>query len=136
MYEKKIIDDVVQYLSQVEGAKCIAYDDFTEEREKAMIVVGIDNTEQVNFGLDDFRYSMTVLLDVMIDSDKDGSTMDALKESVLDVLHPIFDDPERYGDVFADLDRIVYFHFDSMDASVSERSLRAEINIEIIGSFN
>ena len=136
MHEKEIIDDVVNFLSQVEGAKCIAYDDFTEDRENAMIVVGIDNTEQVNFGLDDFRYNMTVLLDVMIDGDKDGSTMGALKESVLDVLHPIFDDPERYADVFPDLDRIVYFHFNGMDVSVSERSNRAEISIEIIGSFN
>jgi hypothetical protein len=136
MYEKEIITDVVNFLSQVEGAKVIAFDDFTEDREKAMVVVGIDSTEQVNFALDDFRYDMTILLDVMLDSDKDGVIMDALKDQVLEVLHPIFDDPERYGDIFSDLDRICYFHFNSMTNSISDRSMRTEIKIELIGSFN
>lgn len=136
MYEKEITDDVVRYLSQIEGATCIPYDDFTEPRDNAMIIVGIDDTEQVNFGLDDFRYSMTVLIDVMIDSDKDGALMDSIKDAVLDVLHPIFDDPERFSDIFADLDRIVFFHFGGMSASVVDRQSLTEIKIEIIGSFN
>ena len=136
MYEKEIIADVVNYLTQIEDVTVIPYDDFTERRDPAMIVVGIEDTTQVNYSLDDFRYTMSVTINVMIDQDKDGRVMQGLREAVIDMLTPIFDDPERYGDVFADLDRIVYFHFDRMTPAIIDRVNTTTISIEIIGSFN
>ena len=135
-HKEEIIADVVAYLSDIDGAKTIAASDFTEEREVNMIIVGIDDVERVHFGLDDFKYTMTIVIDSFIDEDKDAAEFNRINEEVLDRLNDVFDSPKSYADIFPDLDRIVHFHFDKETAVITERSNRAEISIEIVGSFN
>lgn len=48
MKEHEIIQKVLNALSSIEDATAIESTDFTEERDANMIVVGIDNTTQVN----------------------------------------------------------------------------------------
>ena len=135
-HKEEIVKDVVAYLDGIDDAKTIAAHDFTEDRAANMIVVGINSIESVNFGLDDFKYEMSIIIDSFIDEDKDAATFDRVHLEVLDRLHDIFDDPKRYADVFPDLDRIVHFHFNHESATITERSNRVEIVIDIIGSFN
>ena len=135
-HQEEIIADVVAYLSGIDGAKTIPAADYTEEREPNMVIVRIDSVERVNFGLDDFKYVMTVIVDTFKDEDKDGAEFDRIHTEVLDRLNEIFDSPKSYGDIFPDLDRIVHFHFSYEDIGVADRSNRANINIEIVGSFN
>ena len=86
MKEKEIIQKFVNALSEIDGAKAIAANDFTEEREPYMIVVGIDNTTQVNVGLPDYQYKVSIVIDCFVDDDLDGTIFDEIHKGVRRVI--------------------------------------------------
>ena len=78
MKEKEVVEKLVNILSEIEDATTIASTDFTEERENNMIVVGVENTTQVNVGLPDYEYRVSIVIDCFIEGDENAETFEEM----------------------------------------------------------
>lgn len=134
MKEKEIIQKFVNALSEIDGAKAIAANDFTEEREPYMIVVGIDNTTQVNVGLPDYQYKVSIVIDCFVDDDLDGTIFDEIHKSVRRVIDE-YDHKDKPLDALFEEIPVVGFFFDYEDRTVDDKSNRAVLYCNVIASF-
>lgn len=93
-----IIKDFIAALSGIQDVQVFDSQDFSTKRTSNIIIVGIDNIEQMNFGLPDYKYDVTISVDTFIDSDLSGETFKRTCNEVRNTLsglteeiHPNFD---------------------------------------------
>lgn len=86
MFEHEIIDRLVEELkslfAEYSDIQVIPYNEFIEERDQSMIVVGIDNVTQVNVGLDDYQYDLTITVDTLIADDRSGTVFKSISKGI------------------------------------------------------
>ena len=136
MREEEIVKDVVDFLSSVDDATAVAATDFTEERDSNMIVVGITNTEQVNDGLPDYKYTLEILVDTFIESDIDGELFHKTRAAVRRMLDEYVMQLNKadFSQIFGEIP-VVGLFFDGMTAAVLEKSNRTSMTYTVVASF-
>lgn len=134
--EKDLIQMLVEKLDAAtdEKVQVIANSDFTEERREFVVVVGIPNTVQMNFGLPDYQYTVQVIVDCFIDADKEGFFFNQTKNQVLDYLEPFIMNQKRLGELFEDIP-VVGLLFDGVSNSVTQDSNKCIIQFRLVASF-
>lgn len=73
--EQKLIDYLKPIFSEIDElseVKIINADDFTEDRESFMVVVGITDSTRVHYGLNDFEFKLSIVVDTFIEDDELG----------------------------------------------------------------
>ena len=73
MKEKEIIQKVIDLIGNIDDVTVISAFNYSEERTPNMVVVGIDKVEQMNVGLPDYRYFLSITIDSFIEDDPDGA---------------------------------------------------------------
>ena len=86
MFEHEIIDRLVEeFKTLFDGytdLQVIPYSEFIEERDQSMVVVGIDSVNQVNVGLDDYQYDLTITVDTLIADDRSGTVFKSISKCI------------------------------------------------------
>lgn len=134
MKEKEIIGKIVNALSEIEEATTIAADDFTEERNANMIVVGIESTTQVNVALPDYQYRVSIVIDCFIDGDADGEVFNDIHRNVRRIIDEYEHKDKPLDSLFEEIP-VVGFFFESEDRTLDDKSNRAVLYCNVIASF-
>ena len=134
MKEKEIIGKIVNALSEIEEATAIAADNFTEERDANMIVVGIEKTTQVNVGLPDYEYRLSIVIDCFIEDDKDAEVFNGIEKNVRRIVDAYVNREKPLDSLFEEIP-VVGFFFDDEDRMIDDKSNRAVLYCKIIASF-
>lgn len=134
--EKELVDLLVEKIKDIidDNVQVIASSDFDEERKDFVVVVGINNTTQVNVGLPDYEYNLQVIIDCFIDSDKQGYIYNQVKSQVLDYLETYVMDRTKLPELFDQIP-VVGFFLDGITNSVTEDSNKCIINFRVIVSY-
>lgn len=73
LIENKFIENIksiIEKNDELSEVKVIAADDFSDERDIYMVVVGITDETNVNPGLDDYEYKLSIVVDTFITDDE------------------------------------------------------------------
>ena len=134
--EKEVIELLVKKIDQQTGnnVQVIASNDFTEERGPFIIVVGITNSNQMNFGLPDYEYTVQIKIDCFIDEDKQGYIYQQVKTQVLGYLEPYIMDQSKLGELFDDIP-IVGLLWDGISNSITQESNNCIIQFRLVASY-
>lgn len=87
MFEKEIINKLTDFIQQLfdddnDDLSVISYDEFLEERTSVMVIVGIESTTQVNHGLDDYQYDVSITIDSLIADDLKGERFNLVYKKI------------------------------------------------------
>lgn len=134
MKEHELIQKVLNALSSIEDATAIESTDFTEERGDNMIVVGIEDTTQVNVGLPDYSYRMQIVVDTFIEGDNDGSKFTSTYKEVQRIMNQYVLNDKALNDLFEEIPVVALF-FENLDLAIDDKSNRAVFEYTIITSF-
>lgn len=134
--EKQVIEVLVKKITNAtdEQAQVIASNDYTEERGPFIVVVGIPNSIQVNFGLPDYEYTVQINIDCFIDEDKGGYIFERIKGDILSYLQTYIMDQSKLSELFDDIP-IVGLIFDGISNSVTQQSNKCIIQFKAIASY-
>ena len=134
--EKEFVDLLTEKIKEQmeQYVQVIASSDFTEERGENVVVVGINNSTQVNVGLPDYEYSVQVIVDCFIDGDKQAYKFNQIKGKVLDYLEPYLMDRRRLPELFEDIP-VVGFFFEGVSNNVTQESNKCIIGLRAIVSY-
>ena len=134
--EKEVVELLVKKIDQQTSDKVqvIASNDFTEERGSFVVVVGIINSNQMNFGLPDYQYTVQIKIDCFIDKDKQGYVFQQIKSQVLGYLEPYIMDQTRLSELFDDIP-IVGLLWDGISNNVIQDSNNCIIQFRLVASY-
>lgn len=132
--KEQLIQKILNAFSGYKEAMQISADDFTEERQDNMIVVGIENIEQMNVGLPDYRATMTVTIDTFIEGDETSELFNSTVSYVKRILDEYVMRHHELNDLFEDIP-VVGFFFDGKSQELTETSNRAILRYSIIVSY-
>lgn len=128
-----IIDKLLNAVNGIADATKISVTDFTEERDTNMIVIGVDNVEQVNFSLPDYKYTVAILVDTIIQDDTDCTLHKNTCKAVDDIFEP-YTSHLRPLDVLFEEAPVVGMIFKGKKTSMTQSSYQATYTFEIITS--
>lgn len=130
----ELIKDLVDYLSDIEGATAIAHADFTDERDEDMIAVSAPIVTQLNLGCNvpDYEVQMKVILDCRIAEDKDMSGFNKICDDLTTKLMNLAYKNIPLSNVFPTT--VVAFFFDDAQTNLLEHSNEAVFNCRAIVS--
>jgi len=134
MKEKEIVEKLVNAFAEIEDAKAIASTDFSEERENNMIVVGVETTTQVNVGLPDFEYRVSIVVDCFIEGDDDGETFNNIHKNVRRVIDEYEHKDKPLDSLFEEIP-VVGFFFENEEEMIDDKSNRVVLYCNVIASF-
>ena len=134
MKRKEIIKKIIKFLGNIEEVKIIESDDFSEERESNMVVVGIENVEQVNVGLPDYKYILNITIDTFIADDAEGILFDNTVKSVEEKLNKLINRHIPIKDVFEEIPVVGLINL-AINYSITSESNRAVITSDVFASF-
>lgn len=134
MKRKEIIKKIIKFLGNIEEVKIIESDDFSEERESNMVVVGIENVEQVNVGLPDYKYTLNITIDTFIADDAEGILFDNTVKSVEEKLNKLINRHIPIKDVFEEIPVVGLINL-AINYSITSESNRAVITSDVFASF-
>ena len=83
--EETIIQNLIAQLKEVitnKDVKVISSNDFTEERDDYMVVVGINSVTNIHAYLKDYRFGLRILIDFFIKDDPDAYKFTQTKNEV------------------------------------------------------
>ena len=134
--EKEFVDLLTEKIKEQmeQNVQVIAASDFTEERGQNVVVVGINNSTQVNVGLPDYQYSVQIIVDCFIDGDKQAYKFNQIKGKVLDYLETYLMDRRRLPELFEAIP-VVGFFLDGISNNVTEESNKCIIGLRAIVSY-
>lgn len=135
MKERSVIKKIIDVIGNIEDATIISNYDFTEERTANMIVVGIDQVEQLNINLPDYRYLVNITIDCFIEDDKDGSTFEFIVNTVKDKINNYINKNASLESAFQELPVVGWLNL-NVENSITTESNRAVITSEVIASYN
>lgn len=133
MDQDVIIERLLNAFDDVEDVMKIRSDDFQDERDVNMLVIGCNSVDQINFGLPDYRFNITILVDTLIDQDEEGELHKATCKAVEEVLEPYTSHLNSLADLFGDLP-VVGLIFRGKKIASTEASFRTSYDVEIITS--
>lgn len=129
--EQKIIDFIKRDFQggdlQIFNAR-----DFTEQRQQAVFVVGIEQVSQINFGLPDYSWTFNCVLDIFIDGDRDGTRFSDYT-AMLQILLNRLQKREQLKNVFGDIPAVGYIP-EAITSTITDDSNRLQIKFSIITS--
>lgn len=134
MKEKEIVEKLVNAFAEIEDAKAIASTDFSEERENNMIVVGVETTTQVNVGLPDFEYRVSIVVDCFIEGDADGENFNNIHKNVRRVIDEYEHKDKPLDSLFEEIP-VVGFFFENEEEMIDDKSNRVVLYCNVIASF-
>lgn len=106
--------------------------DFTEQRQQAVFVVGIEQVTQMNLGLPDYSWSFNCILDVFIDNDRDGTRFFDYT-TMLQFLLNRLQKREQLKNIFGDIPAVGYIP-EAITSTITDDSNRLQIKFSIITS--
>lgn len=134
MCETETIDKLVAALADV-NAKVVRGYDFTQERENVMVVVTVDSAEQVNFGLDDYKLNVTILVDSLITEDPEAKKLYEVKSQVDNVVRNIEDLRPDFSSIFGDVPVVGCYHLSADEYSMTDSSVQVKKHLNVIISY-
>ena len=134
MKEKEIIQKVINIIGDIDNAKVISAYDYTDERESFMIVVGIDEVEQLNVNLPDYRYALNVTIDCFIEDDRDGVIFNEIVNTVKSKINNYVNKEADLECAFEEIPVVGWIN-SNVATSITTESNRAVITSDIIASF-
>lgn len=134
MKEKEVVEKLVNILSEIEDATTIASTDFTEERENNMIVVGVENTTQVNVGLPDYEYRVSIVIDCFIEGDENAETFNSIHKNVRRIIDEYEHKEKPLDSLFEEIP-VVGFFFENEEEMIDDKSNRVVLYCNVIASF-
>ena len=132
----RITKDFIDRLSTEleDKATVISSQDFTEEREANMVVVGIEGVEQMNYRLPDFRHKVTIVVDSFIDEDPDGETFESICEAVEKCLEGVTSGTDSLDSFFNPENNVVGLLYDGRTDTILDGSHHAIYRYDVITS--
>ena len=133
---EKIIEKVVNVLSDIEDCQTQSVTDFTEKRDDNMIVVGITTTTQLNegTGCPDYEHIMEILVDCSIPEDNDADKFYSVVSEIKMRLLPYELKESNLSVLFENIP-VVYFAFENQTFTVADRSNQCTLRYKIITSW-
>jgi len=133
--EKQIIHKVIDLIKPAfeDDVTIIAAHEFDDERDSNMVLVGIDNTNQVNPGLEDYQYELSIAVDTLIADDRGGVKFNEIYTTVEKQLVDYIVHRKPLSDAFGDVP-VVGFLYRNCYFTVTNESNRAIFNYYVYTS--
>lgn len=125
---KEIINKILAKLKPLsKQVKFIDSDDFSEERQPYMVVVGITEKNKIYPTLEDYEYRISIVVDVFIADDEKGQIANLIYTGVEGELNRYVNKILSLSDIFEELP-VVGFIYESMSHTLDGESNRYELN--------
>lgn len=125
---KEIINKILAKLKPLsKQVKFIDSDDFSEERQPYMVVVGITEKNKIYPTLEDYEYRISIVVDVFIADDEKGQIANLIYTGVEGELNRYVNKILSLSDIFEELP-VVGFIYESMSHTLDDVSNRYELN--------
>lgn len=125
---KEIINKILAKLKPLsKQVKFIDSDDFSEERQPYMVVVGITEKNKIYPTLEDYEYRISIVVDVFIADDEKGQIANLIYTGVEGELNRYVNKILSLADIFEELP-VVGFIYESMNHTLDDVSNRYELN--------
>lgn len=137
MLEKEIINKITGLIKHIfkdnDDLSVIPYYEFLEDRTQVMVIVGIENTTQVNHGLDDYQYDLTITVDSLIADDPTGDKFISVYSEIESVLRDYIIKVKPLKDLFEEIPA-VGFLYTGNTFSISNDSNRSSMAFQLFTS--
>ena len=134
MKEKEIIQKVIDLIGNIDDVTVISAFNYSEERTPNMVVVGIDKVEQMNVGLPDYRYFLSITIDSFIEDDPDGALFHAILANVKMKIYRYINGEASLAEAFQEIPVVGWIN-SGTDISITSESNRAILTSELVASF-
>lgn len=134
MKEKEIIQKVIDLIGNIDDVTVISAFNYSEERTPNMVVVGIDKVEQMNVGLPDFKYSLSITVDSFIEDDPNGTLFHDILANVKMKIYRYINGEASLTEAFQEIPVVGWIN-SGTDISITNESNRAVLTSELIASF-
>ena len=125
---KEIINKILAKLKPLsKQVKFIDSDDFSEERQPYMVVVGITEKTKIYPTLEDYEYRISIVVDVFIADDEKGQIANLIYTGVEGELNRYVNKILSLSDIFEELP-VVGFIYENMSHTLDDTSNRYELN--------
>lgn len=106
-----------------------------EERPPFAVVVGIEDVKNVNPLLDDYQFTVKILIDFYIKDDKEGFFFTQTRQQITDYLRIYLKDKTKLPQFFGNENIVGMFLDDSVN-TMTESSNQCFIILRVIGSWD
>lgn len=110
-------------------------EDQTEERPPFAVAVAIDEVKNINPLLDDYQFTVRILIDFYIKDDKEGFSFIQTRQEITDYLRIYLKDKTKLPQFFGN-ENIVGMFLDDIVNNVTETSNQCFIILRVIGSWD
>lgn len=134
--ERELITKFINKIDAItkDDVNVIAAKDFSQERDENMVVVGVQNVINVNPTLPDYEFTVNILIDSFIKSDKGGYKHDQIVQTIEDYLETFLNDQSRLAELFDDIPIVGMFLISSRN-NQTDQSNQTMISLQVIGSW-
>ena len=106
-----------------------------DERPPFVVVVRVTDVKNINPLLDDYQFTVQILIDFFIKDDQEGYLFTQTREKITDYLRIYLKDKTKLPQFFGN-ENIVGMFLDSSDNNVSDTSNQTVITLKVIGSWD
>lgn len=125
---QEITEKILTNLKSISNkVKFISSDDFTEERQLYMVVVGITDKTKLHPLLEDYEYRISIVVDTFIADDEKGEIAYAIYTGIEAKLYQYVNKILNLTEIFEELP-VVGFIYESMNHTLDDVSNRYELN--------
>lgn len=125
---KEIIEKILTNLKSISNkVKFIDSDDFTEDRQSYMVVVGITDKTKLHPLLEDYECRISIVVDTFIADDEKGEVAYAIYTGIEAKLYQYVNKTLNLTEIFEELP-VVGFIYESMNHTLDDVSNRYELN--------
>lgn len=134
--EREIIEKLIQKIDAItkSDVMVIADEEYSQNRQDNMVVIGITEVTNVNPTLPDYEFTTRILIDTYIKEDKEGYFHDQTKQTIQSYLETFLNDQSRLSQLFDDIP-IVGMFLSGINNSSNSQSNQTFITLQIIGSW-
>ena len=130
----EVLSTLVECFTGLDDYECRSHLDFSEKRPAPiMVIVALDNFQQVNVGLDDYKMHFNVLIDSLISDDLNGEGFTAAVKAVCKKAEEISDRDYDLTNTFKDLPVVACF-YTGANRNLTQDSNRCIVGIDVITS--
>ena len=130
--EEKLIEYFKTIFSQIDeiSVKVINANDFTEDRDSFMVVIGITEQTRVHYGLNDFEFKLSIVVDTFIEDDEIGYNQNNIS---MIIGERMYEYKNLFSEMFGDLP-IVGIVEEPITFNITDVSHRTELSYLIYTS--
>lgn len=135
-HEREIIQKLIDKIDAITNhdVRVIADEEYSQDRQDNMVVIGITEVSNVNPTLPDYEFTTRILIDTYIKEDVEGYIHDEIKQTVEDYLETFLNDQSKLSQLFDDIP-IVGMFLSGINNSSNSQSNQTIISLQIIGSW-